>query len=441
MKKLGLLLCLCGLSLSAQQEEIKFNQKLSYEIKKNSKEKGIMDFYLSNSEYTLFSLSELEGDSYFGLYDGKTSMKVSIDPFTKQAKVGTYNYYYGEIDTEKKYIRTDEKGNYNGRSCIIYKERDEKFCIDENSQYNNAWIIHKELKGEIIYSEGDRVKVSLAEKTPVNYSIKVDKNEIAKYYAEMQKQDSINSTYAVDSAVAVVDSVAIATIVEDPFEYHYISKAYQKYFEEGDNVSFYVSKILSSVPYYNYGDKEERKKAITYLKNAYKSQIKNLYKAKYITKEEQKKLQKFFTEYITEVENYVPKPVPQNAIDTVTHTTEDYDYFTPYQSVYKNEVIEKNPPLALNEVLNNEKLVKNMPQFCQNLGEKLPKFENEKLGIHLNNYLGQLCDLYLYQNGGSVGYFETINSMRKSLLEIELMQSTLSQKDKTQLIEIIKNLD
>lgn len=451
MKKLGLLLCLWGLSLSAQQEEIKFNQKLTYQTETNEENNGkrIFSFYLSDKQNQLLTVTN---SGYLTLYNGKDFIPIIIDPFSKQVKVGDYSYYSEFPALE----RTEEKGSLNGRNCVIYKEKrkyeyknPDKFCIDETSKANNASYFDNNVKGEVLFVQNEYGKMVLAEKKAVDYSIAIDKNEITAYYKEKQKQDSIMASYDNAMSDSMVVDTAASAIYEDPLIYHFNTKAYQKYFGADDapaevsmkpSIGVYAARLINSLPYYDYNE-EERKKMVNYLKNAYKSYIKNLYKSELINKEEQKTLNKFFPEYITEVENYVPTPVSQNAIDTITHYTEDYDYFTPYQSVYKNEVIEKNPPLALNEVLNNEKLVKNMPQFCQNLGEKLPKFENEKLGLHLNNYLGQLCDLYLYQNGGSVGYFETINSMRKSLLEIELMQSTLSKKDKTQLTEIIKNLD
>lgn len=124
--------------------------------------------------------------------------------------------------------------------------------------------------------------------------------------------------------------------------------------------------------------------------------------------------------------------------DDEAFKSSDLYIFREYQSVYKTLNVDE-VTLAYSDLTEDYK--KSAPKYCEDLFNKLPDFKNNSLKNHVYNYIGQLCDLYLYENGGNVDYFTTIDSMRKSLLEIEKMRSSLSKKDSELLLQFIKDLD
>lgn len=427
MKKLSLLLCLVGGLLFSQQEKtIKFNKKLSY-YQVNDKgvvNNELLDFYLSDSEYVLQSYPY---SPYLTLYDkeNKNTAVISIHPITQ--KVDIMMSSFGRMDYS---IKTEEVGNLNGRKCMFYKNEGwGKACVDEQSKYDNFSILNHQAKGEVLFfQEGDE-RLELQEKSDMDYTLIIDIEEIKK---QIEKQ-------------TIADSIEVANIIEDeytpnydPLFNPYMSKTFNEYGNSPETNKAYDYAIRFSTFGYT---TDERDKEVNFLKKSYKSYAKNLHSAGLVDKNERKELVNILERFIQEVENYVPSQIVDNQEYINEAVDYNFNFYTPYQSVYKDEKVEKNMPLALNDILNDEKIVKNMPNFCSNLPNTIPNFENENLSLHLHNYLGQLCDLYLYQNGGAVGYFETLNSMRKSLLEIELIQSSLSEKDKIILTNIIKNLD
>lgn len=429
MKKLSLLLCLVGGLLFSQQEKvIKFNKKLSYyqvndkEIVKNE----FLDFYLSDSEYVLQSFPY---SYYLTLYDkeNKNTAVISIHPITQKADIMMNSF--GGIDYS---IKTEEVGNLNGRNCVFYRnEGSGKACVDEQSKYDNFSILNHQAKGEVLFfQEGDE-RLELREKSDMDYTLIINTEELKR---QIENQ-------------AIADSIEVANIIEDdytpnydPLFNPYLSNTFNEYGNspEINKVYDYATRFINLIINDTANKREE---IINFLKKSYKSYAKNLHSAGLVDKNERKELVNILEQFIQEVEHYIPSQIVETEENIYEPTNYDFNFYTPYQSVYKDEKVEKNMPLALNDILNDEKIVKNMPNFCANLPNIIPNFENENLSLHLNNYLGQLCDLYLYQNGGAVGYFETLNSMRKSLLEIELMQSSLSEKDKITLTNIIKNLD
>ena len=169
-----------------------------------------------------------------------------------------------------------------------------------------------------------------------------------------------------------------------------------------------------------------------------------------ITPDQKKELEKFFKAENNKIKNYVPNQTVDYAETAVVDAVavpddaayaEPYDYYTKYQSDYKDITINEIELAYDIDVKDNEQIKQYAPDYCDNLKSKIPNFQNRSLSAHVHNLTGQICDLYLYNNGGNVGYFETINSMRKSYLEIEKLRSTLSQKDQKLLLEFIKNLD
>jgi hypothetical protein len=146
--------------------------------------------------------------------------------------------------------------------------------------------------------------------------------------------------------------------------------------------------------------------------------------------QEQQKMSQDFMQSFAEEASDVEYPEEYDSID-------DY-IFREYESVYKSLDVD-DVSLAYSDL--DEEYKKSAPKYCEDLFDKLPDFKNKSLKNHVYNYIGQLCDLYLYENGGNVDYFTTIDSMRKSLLEIEKMRSSLSKKDSELLLQFINSLD
>lgn len=121
---------------------------------------------------------------------------------------------------------------------------------------------------------------------------------------------------------------------------------------------------------------------------------------------------------------------------------EEEDYFhLPYKSEYKQIILEGKPELAIVEHSNNEKLMGSIPKFCAKIEEQISLFENTELKNALYHFLGQTCDLYLYPNTYNVAYKETLDYLRKSILEIEKLKPNLSKKDQENLYKLLENLD
>lgn len=100
----------------------------------------------------------------------------------------------------------------------------------------------------------------------------------------------------------------------------------------------------------------------------------------------------------------------------------------------------KKPSLAVTKAI-EEGLGASIPQFCSNIEEKISVFKNEELKKQMVHFLGQTCDLYLHPKVDYVDYEATLESLRRSVLEIEKLRSKLSKKDKKNLSELIYNLD
>lgn len=103
------------------------------------------------------------------------------------------------------------------------------------------------------------------------------------------------------------------------------------------------------------------------------------------------------------------------------------DYYDPYESTYKTDDIS-----VIDLAINNpdvKEYLKIAPKHCTDLKTKIPTFSDKDLGNLVYNYAGQVCDLYIY-NSGSVGLPETVNALRKSVLEINNKTDKLTKKTK-----------
>jgi len=191
-----------------------------------------------------------------------------------------------------------------------------------------------------------------------------------------------------------------------------------------------------------------REQAISIFKKQTQAIIKQAKKAKILNKAETKALTESFDKLFKDASAFVLKKEEVYATNyTSEYITEDYadtylqDYsdFRKYESEYNKIDVQT---ISLSAESDYDDSIKNyMPDYCSNLKQGIPNFKNQVLKTHVYNLVGQICDLYLYQNGGYVDYFTTIDSMRKSLLEIENLRAELSKSDAKMLTEYLNSLD
>ena len=471
-------------------KSIEFTKKLSYKIEMaEDSYKGFSESDYSNINYDHYLdknnkeslLSFYYNDASAASYGGSESnffvsknwmIPLSVSGISKSVNYTPYSAFK-VLNDGQSVTKLDRKGTIGGKNCQYYailRDIDNKesydycFCIDESNKINNAESVFPDskLKGLILsveYNTETSYKLVYKSSQDVNVKLDIDSDKISadiKEYQESLKLEAYTD-YPVDVAEAAVEPDTAygdySNIYSDPlYTYAYDGTDLTDY-----NLYNYISPIYSVTTNALYNTKEyggegtlNRDHVASFYKKESKSLVKNLKSAKMITADQKKELEKFFKAQNEKIKNYVPnQPIDYAATDiaeayAVADTAayaEDYDYYTKYESSYKNETIDDIVLAYDLDVKDNEKIKEYAPDYCDNLKSKIPNFQNKSLSTHVHNLTGQICDLYLYNNGGNVGYFETINSMRKSYLEIEKLRNTLSQKDQKLLLEFIKNLD
>lgn len=467
-------------------KSVEFTKKLSYKIESSDSPDSIEDYSNINYDHYLdknnkesllsFYYNDTPAASYGGSESNYFVSKNWMVPLTVSGISKSVNYTaYGAfkiLNEGQSVTKLDRKGTIGGTNCQYYgilrdinnkESYDYCFCIDESNKINNAESIFPDskLKGLIVsveYNSENSYKLVYKSSQNVSLKLDIDSDKLSADIEEYQNSAEAESytDYAVDSAAVAVDAAYgdYSNIYNDPlYTYNYDGSELQDY-----SLYTYISPIYSvtTTALYNtkeYGGGEDavgRDQIASFYKKESKSLVKNLKSAKMITADQKKELDKFFKAQNEKIKSFVPN----QAVDyTTTDVAEayavadtaayavDYDYYTKYQSNY-NDINVGEISLAYDiDVEGNEQVKQYAPDYCDNLKSKIPNFQNSSLNKHVHNLTGQICDLYLYNNGGNVDYFGTIDSMRKSYLEIEKLRSSLSQKDQKLLLEFIKNLD
>lgn len=382
------------------------------------------------------------------IYTNLLSSPIVFTKMNKKGKFGKLNCEYYEMSLKN--ASDDETVNdFVNSSCM---------CIDTDNPIKNlkSLIPQASLDGLIVSISSkstDENTIYLKETSNVNlnYSFDFDKNyNDAKLALEEYEKENANTN---TDYAAAVDSVYAAS------DYAYLIDPicnYYEYFQDLDsNLYTFAVNLASTICNFSTLDSDEngvpdfdRKKLIQLGEKQKRMFLKEAKKQKSLTKEEIKIFESHFETYSKAVKEFDPN----NAVDTTTSADAAYafDYnevdaaaeavaYVPYESDYKNVVINKIN-LAAELQLDND-IQAYMPSYCDELQAKIPAFKNEALKKHTHNLVGQMCDLYLYQNGGAVDYLGTINSMRKSLLEIENMREKLSKNDAKLLKDFLNSLD
>lgn len=469
-------------------KSVEFTKKLTYKIEPSDSPDSIEDYTNINYDYYLdknnkqsllsFYYNDAAAASYGGSESNYFVSKNWMVPLTVSgiSKAVNYTPYsaFKILNEDQVVSKLDRKGTIDGTNCQYYailrdinnkESYDYCFCIDESNKINNAESIFPDskLKGLILsveYNTDSSYKLVYKSNQTASLKLDIDTDKLSADIEEYQKtlsaEAEVYTDYAVDSAAVAVDGSYgdYSNIYNDPlYTYNYDGSELQDY-----SLYTYISPIYSvtTTALYNtkeYGGGEDalsRDKIAWFYKKESKSLVKNLKSAKMITADQKKELDKFFKAQNEKIKSYVPNQAIDYAVTEVAEAyaaadtaayAEDYDYYTKYESNYKNETIDEIELAYDIDVKDNEQIKQYAPDYCDNLKSKIPNFQNKSLSTHVHNLTGQICDLYLYNNGGNVGYFETINSMRKSYLEIEKLRSSLSQKDQKLLLEFIKNLD
>lgn len=467
-----------ALSSLAQVKKVAFDQKLTYKIEvENAQEDYLVDY--STIKYDHY-IGKNKQESLLSFYYTETSGNSSeanlyikdewMVPMTVNGISQTVSYTpysaFKFAEEGKVLSKIDRSGTFKGIDCEYYAflsnvedktSYDACFCIDENNKIDNAGILLPEstLKGLIVAAEDSRdEKFRLIYESSENIQLALDLDaekmivDVEAYHNKQSEYDEVISMaeYATETPLASEYEYQ-NTIYADPlFSYG------TAHFDDYDMYNYLspvygiTSNLLYNTKEYSENTKYTREQVVKFYKKSTRHLVKDLASSKIISSEERKTLNKFYAAQVKEIENYQPGSLSKvNDYDYTTDVTTGvdqdayYSFYTEYQPVYNQ--IDINEVSLAYDLLDSNSLKVNAPKYCDDLKNNIPDFQNKDLKLHLHNLAGQICDLYLYNNGGYVGYFETINSMRKSFLEIEKMRSSLSKKDQKVLLEYLKTLD
>lgn len=465
----------------AQKKQIVFDNVLDYSYKSpnNEESKLKISYYLDQSRKFNFIQSNTFGSTNdFAFFNNGRYLKIDALGFDRSLIVSDAIEYtfpkmksIGDFFTSNIILESmNKKGNFMGLACDFYTIKSDApeesnlatenvcLCIDSANKVKNlkALLPNANMDGLILaYGHVDYPgeEISLDAIRKVDIKIDFDFNE------EYEKQEAAYNSYLKEIEEQDFSEV-VDTLVTSDYDSYYdtyyndpLCNNYEYFQELEEKTKNYVYKFtnlgceLSSLDS-DYDGKPDmtREQAIQIAKKQSEVMVKQGVKAKVISKNEAKKLNTVFNKLFTDASAFTPEIIAEEIFveETIAPEvwagSEDLDYgFRNYDSNYKSMQIDMIN-LAVESEFNGD-VSRFMPDYCSTLKENVPNFNNENLKKHVYNLVGQICDLYLYQNGGSVDYFGTIDSMRKSLLEIENMRGQLSKNDTKLLNEYLNSLD
>lgn len=126
--------------------------------------------------------------------------------------------------------------------------------------------------------------------------------------------------------------------------------------------------------------------------------------------------------------------------DSALDAAAEIDYIPEYTSTYKKET-DGLGNLAIHN-LPSKNYEKALPKYCFRIKEELPEFGNKEVGKHLQNYAGQLCDMYLSAaDRSNVDKKGTTDEIRREGLWLLKNREKLDKKDQNLLDKYLDNLD
>ncbi|MDO5106112.1 hypothetical protein [Capnocytophaga sp.] len=460
--------------LSAQQkpENLTFTHKLTYELGQEQKEipgtviAKLLTLYVADKSMILET-----NNATFLFKDGNLS-SVVLGAFDNQVhflpqsgfEPGLLGF---KLTTQAGQISTKNQCTWYKLQLFETNQEDDlidicQICVDtQNKKDNTSIIAPHNVKGLIkeIQLIGVDYNWTLVKEESINKTFLYDVEAIKTQKQAYDKQLEERYGYQPGDSIEVDPPQTIDMPYHN--EAHTQDPLYYPDFRVVDkdlpyNISYYAEGIhsIANDKIYNlkdYGGKElDRKQLIVFLKSQYKSSVKNLVKAKMITKNEGKELDKLFKQLIDKAEKFDPANIPPHKdppqyINDIAEPTDDaikqLSETLKYVSMYKNMEIEEHPPLLLNDYQGDETTLSRIPSMCTKYEDKIPAFENPKLTLYMRDYVGQLCDLYLSTHIYLVDVRSTVDSLRKSWLEIEKLRPTLSKQDTEQLAVFLQSLD
>jgi hypothetical protein len=154
-------------------------------------------------------------------------------------------------------------------------------------------------------------------------------------------------------------------------------------------------------------------------------------------KKDKEEVKKYAEEQIKLMKSFYADSASASAAEPV-EVSENLDNIPEYNSAYKNE---RKTDLAMNN-LPSKNYEKALPKYCFRIKEEIPDFSNKQISAHLQNYVGQLCDLYLSEAEVSgVDKKATIDEIRREALWLLKNREKLNKNDKKMLDRYLENLD
>ncbi|MBQ0147491.1 MAG: hypothetical protein KBS93_03420 [Flavobacteriaceae bacterium] len=487
MKKLFYsLFALCSLTLSAQDKTFSFDKKVNYEIK--VPEEYLTFLSLENLNINFYSgkeglLGHSEGAlSFYGFNTtgffttNNKFFDVKVNSLENILSIDFPQYYYngleqmnqpyndnffGKIQSFKKLNTTE---NYNGYTCNNFEfevlENDElktnTVCIDEKNTINNAkFLIPNQKVNGLIVKLVDHSSNGLFIKSVNNSSLKVtfdEKKSIEDYNQELAKlKAEYESNYTneiVDSVATDVEDYLLDNRYDDPIlaYYNYANSDNEKVNSAFNTIVTLPYSIMQQDSDYDNEFDYDRLKALKTSEASTKQIVKQFSKNGLINKSEAKELNNIFKKLYKDAKDFKLikgqnlSDLNNEAMyiaDSAAVSFEDY-IFDEYSSQYKAIDI-KDISLAIDNET-SESFLKMAPKHCQDLKTNVPAFSDKNLKNLVYNYVGQVCDLYIYHSG-NVGLVSTIDALRKSVLEIYMKYDSISKEDKETLKIYLDSLD
>lgn len=483
------LLAMCSATTFAQETLFSFDKKVTYKI-------NIPDEYvaaLSGNE-PIYFINYLSKDALLGTSEGIESygssdfkresflinknrfFDVYSNSLENKLSIKTPYYYEGIPEENLKPFTDNVFGKFvsiknlnssntiNGYTCNEYEMTYESslettkstLCIDEKNKLDNVSLLipNAKLKGLLVrFDAGDfngltiektgeaNAKVTFNEKEEItNFNTKLSK--IKKEYESSVANFNASDTVAVDSAASYYTQ---DNRYDDPINSYY---SYQTSENNTVNNLFNNIALLNYSLVYSDTDYDgkmdyDRNAAVKVAEASTKQLVKEFKKGKLATKEEIKELETILKKYFDDANKFKLEDNPSYDDTTMEAAASAIeasigDYYDDYKSEYKSidtSVID----LAINNP-GYEAYAKLTPDHCKDLTNKIPTFSDKSLKNDLYNYVGQICDLYIYNTGG-VSLNGTIDSMRKSALDIINKYDKLSKGDKEKLTTFFNSLD
>ena len=495
MKKALILsvLAFAAFSGNAQEKTIKFDKKLEYvssskDYEGNTSEQLYLnDYYAPASKMSLFETTSFyspEYASYSVVSNGKLLKLagITLDGGLKKIS-GTSAYVFPDMErytkvlsANLKLVKMDKKGKFGNFSCDYYSiEVNEElnneygsdflntvcFCIDTNNKVKNLKSIlpNTNTDGLIVAfaekeSEDNVIYLKSINETNINIKLDFEKeyNTLKEAYA--QYEEEINQP--ADSAAW--EATETMTAYTDNYYNDPLCNYYTYFSALNTKLNYFANNLASSVCYMKNLDLDydgttdiTRDQAIAIAEKQIGAALKQARKDKVFDKNDIKSLQEAFDKMFAEAKKFKPSAVNEDSsvdyavadaavtADAAMVAYETADIYRKYTSDYKQIKIDAVNLAA--EMNDYGDISAYMPDYCTGLKSKVPDFKDNLLKKHVHNLVGQMCDLYLYQNGSAIDYYGTIDSMRKSLLEIENMREKLNKSDAKLLKEFLNSLD